>query len=317
MLYKFFPTGYREHIREKLLLAGMTTRCENYINKAFMTSLVIALLLAVMVRNYALFVFIGVFIGSFLMFNAYLTLAVEKRKNFVENVLPDALELMAANMRAGYIPSKALLLSARSEFGPLSEAIKKSGKEIMTGKSLADGLNEIPKYIKSEILQRAINLINEGSKYGGQLVSLLDENAVDIRRKQAIKKEIKANIIMYGIFIVFSGILGAPVLYALSLYLITTLTSLGASSVASTEVMSRGVPLFKGGITVSPEFLFGFSVAAIIITTFFSGLIIGLIETGKEKGGIKYVPVFMIIALLVFFGANFVISSMFSTFAPG
>jgi flagellar protein FlaJ len=317
MIYKFFPKHYREHIREKLLLAGMTTRCESYINKAFMVSLVLAALLAVAIRSYSLFVFIGVFIGSFLMFNAYLTLAVEKRKNFVENVLPDALELMAANMRAGYIPSKALLLSARSEFGPLSEAIKKSGKEIMTGKSLADGLSEIPKYIKSEILQRAINLINEGSKYGGQLVSLLEENAIDIRRKQAIKKEIKANIIMYGIFIVFSGILGAPVLYALSLYLITTLTSLGASSVASTEVMSKGVPLFKGGVTVSPDFLLGFSVAAIMITTFFSGLIIGLIETGKEKGGIKYVPVFMIVALIVFFGASFLISSMFATFAPG
>ncbi len=317
MIYKFFPKRYREHIRGKLLFAGMTTRCESYINKSFMVSLVLAALLAVAIRNYALFVFIGVFIGSFLMFNAYLTLAVEKRKNFVENVLPDALELMAANMRAGYIPSKALLLSARSEFGPLSEAIKKSGKEIMTGKSLADGLSEIPKYIKSEILQRAINLINEGSKYGGQLVSLLDENAVDIRRKQAIKKEIKANIIMYGIFIVFSGILGAPVLYALSLYLITTLTSLGASSVASTEVMSKGVPLFKGGVTVSPDFLLGFSVAAIMITTFFSGLIIGLIDTGKEKGGIKYVPVFMIMALIVFFGARFLISSIFANFAPG
>jgi flagellar protein FlaJ len=316
MIYRFFPQNYREHIREKLLLAGMTTTSESYINKSFIISLILAAVLAVVVRTYAIYIFIGVFMGAFLMFNAYLTLAVEKRKTFVENVLPDALELMAANMRAGYIPSKALLLSARSEFGPLAEAIKKSGKEILTGKSLAEGLNEIPRYIKSDILQRAINLINEGSKFGGQLVSLLDENAVDIRRKQAIKKEIKANIIMYGIFIVFSGVMGAPVLYALSLYLITTLTSLTGSSVVSSEVMSKGVPMFKGGISISPDFLMAFSVVSIIITTFFSGLIIGLIETGKEKGGIKYVPIFMIIALIVFFGANFVINSMFSSFMP-
>jgi len=316
MIYRFFPNNYREHIREKLLFAGMTTTSESYINKSFIISLMLAAVLAVVVRAYAIYIFIGVFIGAFLMFNAYLTLAVEKRRTFVENVLPDALELMAANMRAGYIPSKALLLSARSEFGPLAEAIKKSGKEILTGKSLAEGLNEIPHYIKSDILQRAINLINEGSKFGGQLVSLLEENAIDIRRKQAIKKEIRANIIMYGIFIVFSGVLGAPVLYALSLYLITTLTSLTGSSVVTSEVMSKGVPLFKGGITISPEFLMGFSVVSIMITTFFSGLIIGLIETGKEKGGIKYVPIFMIIALIVFFGANFVVGSMFSNFIP-
>jgi len=315
MIYKFFPKRYRESIREKLLLAGMTTNADSYINKSFLASLLIAAGLAVFIRVYALFIFIGIFLAVFLLSNAYLTLAVDKRKNFVENVLPDALELMAANMRAGFIPSKALLLSARSEFGPLAEAIKKSGKEIMTGKSLSEGLNEIPKYIKSDVLQRTINLINEGSKSGGQLVSLLEENAIDIRRKQAIKKEIQANIVMYGIFIVFAGVIGAPVLYALSLYLINTLTSLGSSQIVSSEVMSRGVPLFKGGgAHVSSEFLFAFSLASIIITTFFSGLIIGLIETGKEKGGIKYVPVFMIIALLVFFGANFVVGSMFSNF---
>lgn len=317
MIYKFFPRSYREHVRERILFAGMSTTSESYINKSFLFSLLIAAVLAVLARTYALIIFAGVFAGAFMLANAYLTLAVEKRKNFVENVLPDALELMAANMRAGFIPSKALLLSARSEFGPLAEAIKKSGADILTGKSLADGLNEIHKYIKSDVLRKTINLINEGSKSGGELVSLLEENAIDIRRKQAIKKETKANIIMYGIFIVFAGVLGAPVLYALSLYLITTLTSLGATSIASTEVMSKGVPLFKGGgVHVSQEFLLGFSVVSIIITTFFSGIIIGLIETGKEKGGIKYVPIFMIIALIVFFGANFVISTMFGSFVP-
>lgn len=317
MIYKFFPQSYREHIREKLVLAGMTTTSESYINKSFILSLLLAATLTVVVRLYALVVFIGVFGAMFLMANAYLTLAVDKRKNFVENVLPDALELMAANLRAGFIPSKALLLSARNEFGPLAEAIKKSGKEILTGKSLADGLNEIPKYIRSDVLKRAITLINEGSKSGGQLVSLIEENAVDIRRKQAIKKDIKANIIMYGIFIVFAGVLGAPVLYALSLYLITTLTSLSSASMVSSEIVSQGVPLFKGGVAVSSEFLFLFCVVSIIITTFFSGLIIGLIETGKEKGGIKYVPIFMIIALVVFFGATFVINSMFGSMLPG
>jgi len=316
MIYRFFPQKYREHVRSKLLYAGMTTTAEAYINRAFIISLIFAAILAVIVRAYALPVFIGVFCGMFVLLNAYLTLAVEKRKNFVESVLPDALELMAANMRAGFIPSKALLLSARSEFGPLAEAIKKSGKEILTGKSLAEGLNEIPKYINSETLQRAINLINEGSKYGGQLVSLLEENAIDIRRRQAIKKEIKANIIMYGIFIVFAGVLAAPVLYALSLYLITTLTSLGATNIGSAEVISKGVPLFKGGVKISPDFLFWFSMASIMITTFFSGLIIGLIETGKEKGGIKYVPIFMIVALLIFLGANFMINAMFGSFIP-
>jgi flagellar protein FlaJ len=294
----------------------MKTTSESYINKSFLISLILAAVLTVVVRIYPFFVFLSVFVAVFFFLNAYLTLAIDKRKNFVENVLPDALELMAANMRAGFIPSKALLLSARSEFGPLADAIRKSGKEIMTGKSLAEGLYEIPKYIKSEMLERAIKLISEGSTSGGQLVSLLEENAEDIRRRHAIKNEVKANIMMYGIFIVFAGVLGAPVLYALSLYLITTLTSLGGTEIVASQVMSSGVSFFKGGAQVSPDFLFGFSITSIIITTFFSGIIIGLIDTGNEKGGIKYVPIFMIIALLVFFGASYLIGSMFAAFMP-
>lgn len=316
MIYRFFPRSYREGVRNRLLLAGMKTSNEKYINNSVIISLIFACIVTVGVRVYAPLVFAGSLLAGFFFMNAYLSLAIDRRKGFVENVLPDALELMSANIRAGFIPSKALLLSARDEFGPLSEAIKNSGKEILTGKSLTEGMKEIPKYIKSEILERAITLISEGSTSGGQLVSLLEENAADIRRKQAIKKEVKANIIMYGIFIVFAGVLGAPVLYALSLYLITTLTSLGGSEITSAEVMSSGVPFFKGGISISPEFLFGFSLISIIITTFFSGLIIGLIDTGKERGGIKYVPIFMAIALSVFLVANFVVGSMFSTFMP-
>lgn len=315
MLYRLFPPSYRNWVRKMIEYSGMKTTPERYINRALIMSLIIAGAIAFFAHIYMLYVFIGVFCGVFFLLNGWLIMAVDRRKNFVENVLPDALELTAANIRAGFIPSKALLLSARSEFGPLAEAIKRSGKEIITGKSLAEGLNQIPKYIKSEVLERAVKLIGEGARSGGQLVALLEENAIDIRRKQAIKKEVKANIIMYGIFIVFAGILGAPVLYALSIYLITTLSTFSSAG-ALPESFSSNVPYFRFGVTVSPDFLLMFSVVSIIITTFFSGVIIGIIETGKEKGGIKYIPIFMIIALLVFFGARMLISNMFGGFLP-
>lgn len=315
MLYRLLPPKYRNWVRKMIEFSGMRTTPEKYITKSLIMSIIIAVVIAFFAGVYATYVFIGVFCGMFFLSNGWLILAVDRRKNFVENVLSDALELTAANIRAGFIPSKALLLSARSEFGPLAEAIRRSGKEIMTGKSMADGLNQIPKYIKSEVLERAVKLISEGARSGGQLVALLEENAADIRRKQAIKKEVKANIIMYGIFIVFAGVLGAPVLYALSLYLISTLTIFSSAGTLP-ESFSSNIPFFKFGISISPDFLLLFSVVSIIITTFFSGIIIGLIDTGKEKGGIKYIPIFMIIALLVFFGARIIISSMFASFLP-
>jgi pilus assembly protein TadC len=198
----------------------------------------------------------------------------------------------------------------------LSEAIKRAGKEIMSGSSLEEGLKEIPLTIKSDDLKRTIDLIIQGIRGGGQLVSLLEENATDIRRRQAMTKEIKANTMMYAIFIAFAGCLGAPGLYALSSYLTKTMGELGPDIAMSGEVSSKVSFMQMQGTQISAEFLLQFSIAAILLTTFFGGIILGLIGTGREKEGLKYAPVLTIIALLVFFGATFLINIMFATMLP-
>jgi flagellar protein FlaJ len=278
--------------------------------------LMVSALFAFAFSRYLLIAFGGAFVVTFGLANAMLALSVDRRGRFVDEILPDALLLLSANIRSGYIPSRALILSARKEFGPLSEAIRKAGKEIMTGTSLEDGLREIPKRIKSKDLERSIKLIIEGIRGGGQIVTLLEENAIDIRRRQAIRKEISANIMMYAIFIAFAGCLGAPGLYALSGYLTTTMAKL-TPDVSMTEQGSGKVSFIKmSGGGVSPEFLFMFSIAAILITTVFGGLILGLINSGKEKDGLKFAPILAVIALSVFFAATFLVSTMFASMMP-
>ena len=70
------------------------------------------------------------------------------------------------------------------------------------------------------------------------------------------------------------------------------------------------------GIQVSQEFLIWFSVAAIVITTTFGGLLIGLIGSGKEKAGIKYIPVLMIISLIIFYITRLVVGGLFAAIVP-
>jgi len=279
-------------------------------------SLIISAGVGFLFRSYMIYIVPGVFCMIFGVFNVMLILSVDRRGKFVDEILPDALMLLSANIRAGYIPSRALILSARKEFGPLSDAIKRAGKEIMTGASLDEGMREIPERIRSQDLARTIKLIIEGIRGGGHIVTLLEENAVDIRRRQAIRKEISANIMMYAIFIAFAGCLGAPGLYALSGYLTTTTSSLSPDVSMSSEVTSKVSFIQMGGVEISEQFLFQFSIAAILITTIFGGLILGLINSGREKDGLKYAPILAIIALLVFFGATFLVNTMFSTMMP-
>ncbi len=315
-MYRLMPGRYKNKIESLLRYSGSKKSPSSFTNTALFVSLGFALVLALLFRDYFLFVFPAAFAVSLGMIHLFLYVAMEKRTRFVERILPDALQLIAANIKSGFIPSRAMMLSARSEFGPLSEAIKRVGKEIMTGKPLTESMNELTRTIRSDILETTVKLVTRGIRSGGQLVSLFEETAVDIRRREGIKREVKANIIMYGIFITFAGCVGAPALYALSGFLVSTISRLGAIAQIPEDISSQ-IPMRMGmNVEISSDFLMLFSVAAIIITTVFGGLILGLISSGKESSGAKYIPILLLVSLSIYFVMSFAVRSIFSSLVP-
>jgi len=315
-MYKLMPLRYKKKIEELLNFSGSKRHPSHFFSSSLVMSISIALVLAFIGQKYFWILLPVTFLATFGFFHGTLYLAVERRTRFVENILPDALQLVAANIKSGFIPSRALMLSARKEFGPLSDAIKNVGKEMMTGKSLQESMKEMTKSIKSEVLETTVNLLTKGIRAGGQMVSLFEETAIDIRRKEAIKKEVRANIMMYAIFIGFAGCVGAPVLYALSGFLVGTISQLGGMINVPADVSSKMPLHMKFGISISPEFLTIFSILSIVITTVFGGLIIGLISSGKEKDGMKYIPILLVAALAIYFVTGILISSIFGGMIP-
>lgn len=316
MIYRVMPERYKKGVESLLEYAGSKRSPKNFTNVSFVVSVVAGLIFGALAGALFAVVFIVFFLGIFALLHGFLVLAVERRARFVESILPDALQLMAANSRAGYIPTRALMLSARKEFGPLSEAIKKAGKEMMTGKNLEESLLVIPQYIKSEVLEKTIKLIIWGARSGGKFAELLEQTAEDIRRRQGIVKEVRANVTMYVIFIGFAGCVGAPVLYALSTFLTTTIGKLGAVATLPETISTQVSFLQFSGLEISPDFLFFFSITAIFLTTFFAGLILGSIASGSEKAGIKYIPFLMIVGFGVFFLARAFIEASFGVLIP-
>ena len=104
MLHKILPRGYINWVRDKLIHAGMKTVPEKYVDRAVIISVVMAVVFGLFSIEFLPIISLCVFTFMFFLMNGWLILAVEKRKNFVEKVLPDALELMAANIKSGFIP---------------------------------------------------------------------------------------------------------------------------------------------------------------------------------------------------------------------
>ncbi|MFH1229673.1 MAG: type II secretion system F family protein [Candidatus Aenigmatarchaeota archaeon] len=321
----FTPTKYKNYMRRQMVYAGLKSDItEKFIGFAFFFSLFLGFVIGFdlwLIGMGLLGIAAGVGAGVIIivLIQVVIILIADSRAAEIENVLPDALQMMAANVRAGMTVDRAIWLSARPEFGAFEEELRIAGANTVAGKPIKTALMEMSGRVKSDLLEKTFRLVIEGINSGGELAHLLEETAANARSVQTLKKELKSSVTTYSIFIFFAAVLGAPALYAISLFFVQIMSKLwtpqmlgGTSAVGGG--MGGGMLAKAGAPTITADQLFWFAIAAISITTFFGSLIIGLIQTGKEKNGIKFIPALMFGAIAVFFLAQMAIKMIFGAF---
>lgn len=250
----------------------------------------------------------------------WLNLAADSKGKYVEKILPDALQLVASNVKAGLTTERALLVSAREEFGPLEVELRRAAGKIIGGIPVAEALAGIPAKIKSRLVESTIWLIAEGIERGGEIGDLLIELADDIREQDSVKQEISANISMYILLIFFAAAFGAPVLFGVSTFIVQILTTQAQSIPTVTGVSAQQfgnsavVQGFTqgGGAKISFDFVLLFAMVSLFTTSVFAAMTIGVINTGSEKGGAKYMPIILLIAFSLFFIVRAALESFFA-----
>jgi flagellar protein FlaJ len=230
----------------------------------------------------------------------------------VDEVLPDALQLMSSNIRAGLTTDKALLMAARPEFGPLEYEIRRIGKETIAGKTLTEALQKMNDRIRSRNLERTVDLIIQSIKSGGKLADLLDQTATDLRDQQIVQKEISASVLMYVFFILIAIGIGAPALFSMSSFLVTLLTKnmemISKDLPANMADVSRALPISITTVRIKPDFIRTYSLIALTASSFFGSIVVGLIMSGEEKQGLKYFPILLTIAISLFLLGGWVLN---------
>lgn len=312
------PKKYREWVKNMLAYAGFGVTPESYIGFSILYGFVLGLsvwffsFLSELSPVTCLAIgFFGFFIFE-IVIHSLLVLLVDTRVKFVEEVLPDALSLISSNIRSGLTVDKALLFSARPEFGPLGEEIKNASKMVMLGESMEEAIREIAKDIKSKVLKRTVDLLIEGIKQGGEIANLLDGLAEDIRQAKVLKREVSAYVLMYVIFIFFATGIGAPVLFSISSYLVQTMTEMGKLVEVMPGPSTGNIPMvtFKA-VSLGEDFLMLYSLISLGLTSIFGGLLIGIVQEGSETGGIKFIPILLVISIGVFLLSKIVIGNVF------
>jgi len=300
------PKRYFEWLRRNLIYASIDISEEKFATLAFAYSVSFSFLIFVILQltgfgQYWYFSLLSIPL-IFLLPHLFLILIGDKNAEFVESVLPDALQLMAANIRSGLTPDKALLFSARPEFGILEKEIRLAASKAIAGEPLEEALLSIGERIKSRLVSRTFKLIVDGMRKGGELANLLEQTSEDMREIKLLKKEISAQVGMYAIFILIATGIAAPLLFSLSSYLIQTMYSLGKSiNIKGAEsYTSMGfIKLSIGG--VSPSFIQTYAFLMMLSSSIFGSLLVGILQAGKEKAGLKYIPLLIAANFLIFF----------------
>jgi archaeal flagellar protein FlaJ len=258
-------------------------------------------------------VWIGAFLATHIIAYAYLLLASNSRAAKVEEVLPDFLSLVASNIRSGLTTDRALITSARDEFGPLTVAINKAGKSSITGMPLEHVMTQLCEYINSDVLRKTMRLIVEGMQSGGDMSELMEKTALDIRKFRSVRREIDSIILNYKLFILAAIALGAPLLYAVSTFLVDIMIAIkgkiAANAVGSAESALQ-VGLFKGKLMLSSEAITFFAAVSIIVTVFFGCMAVGVMGSGRRMEGLKYFPLLALVGIVVLFGIRLALGTI-------
>ncbi len=227
------------------------------------------------------------------------------RTSRVEHYLPDMLQLVSANVRSGMTPFQALKFAARNEFADLKKEIDYATAKALGTESFSEALLSMTRRVNSKSLDRVVQLFVSSMKSGANLAKIMSEAAVDLAETRSLKHELSTNTKAYVMFILFIIVAGAPFLLVISMKFLEMITSIQVGS-----SVGYGMGFLVGQVDITQGFLFNMSLVMLIVTSFSASALMGVIQDGDIKKGLKYFPVIAVLTIAMLFGAGYGIEMM-------
>ena len=313
----FVPKKAAPHLRKYLLKAGFNEVPYRFFGLLFYASAVITTLIFIVfvypyLRRFSLLeIYVYSFLGWFLvqLFFAtlfillvyfYLDLRIYFRTKKMEEQLPEFLQVLSANLKAGMTFERALWAAIKPRFNVLGSEMAKASKKVMTGYDIGKALTELSDKYDSLMLRRTVDLIISEAESGGNIAELIDRLVDNLKQTKALKDELSASAIAYVIFISVIVVVISPLLFGLSFHLLVLILNfIGNLSVAAQR--GAALPFVFSKINVNQDDFRAFSIVAILTISFFSSLIVAIVEKGSMKSGLKYIPIYIFGSMMFYF----------------
>jgi flagellar protein FlaJ len=205
----------------------------------------------------------------------------------IESQFPDFMRELVEGLRGGMSLPLAIKYAAKGDYGALNPHVRKIVSQISWGIPFEKALENFIKDVKSRVIGRAVSVIIEAHRSGGELAEAIEsvtKATTEVEKIRSERRAIIASQMMQGylIFFVFIGIM-----IGIQEFLLPTLASEAFSPTAGTEILGTEITEVSRMQIDINEYVNMFSRLA-IIQGIFAGLVIGKLAEGTISAGTKH-----------------------------
>lgn len=229
-------------------------------------------------------------LGSSVSAYSFVKYAESKKLTQIEEKFPSFLRDLAESIRAGLTIPEAVILVSKTNYGPLSEDVKKLSNALTWDTPFPEAISLFQKRLKkSEFIKRGVSILLQAFFAGGKTAEAIESIAESTVLLQEIKKDRESIlkeqlIVLYVIQILFGAILVA--IYKILIPLLT---------------LSPGAGFFLQLAQAPPiEYYKTLLFLAIVIQSICNGVVAGVAREGSVISGLKHAGVMVAIGLVLF-----------------
>ncbi|MFI5427321.1 type II secretion system F family protein [Aeromicrobium sp. UC242_57] len=127
-----------------------------------------------------------------LVWKALLSMRASGRRKKFADQLSQALQMIAAALRAGHSITRAIEAVAQEAEAPMSEEFARVANEVRLGRDLVEALEQVAVRMESEDFSWVAGAISAQRETGGNLNEILEQVAETIRERGHIRQQVRS-----------------------------------------------------------------------------------------------------------------------------
>lgn len=214
-----------------------------------------------------------------------------RRVRKIDDRFPDFIRDLAEARRAGMTFTKAIMYSAKGDYGVLTPEIQKIARQISWGSSVENALKSFASRVNTKLIKRTISLIIEASRSGGNVADVLDAATKDARELKLLDSERRAGMYSY-VAVIYVGMgVFLLIIIVLCKSLLPSMLTEGSSGMST----AMGKPSDMTLLDVTSLFYY-----AALVQTGGMGIIAGVFEEGDIISGVKHMFIMVMVSWMIF-----------------